>query len=259
MKSTRKYRSSGKSTKWKRLLFIVLSLFIGGLTWWGVSEGFQAGREWLAGTKWSNLENVEVRGLKRLPEHDIICAADVSPGMNLMEIEPDSIARQVAALPPVQRAQVFRRFPGRLVIRVVEREPIAGVGNGMLQLIDRDAVMFSPVYGGEVLDVPIITGDFKQNSNDRNLKTAFDFLRMIYDSYPVVYKEIGEVNYQDNKISLRLKRSGASVIVDDPCREEILNGLSTFLTQKIDELPVSIDYLDLRYPAMVIAGKESRF
>ena len=133
---------------------------------------------------------------------------------------------------------------------------IAGIGNGMLQLIDRDAVMFSPVYGGEILDLPIITGDFKKDCDDRNFKSAFKFLKMIYDYYPVVYKEIGEINYTDNKLSLRLKESGASVIVDDPCREEFLNGLSTFLAQKIDELPVSIDYLDLRYPAMVIAGKE---
>jgi len=241
--------------RWKRLVLLVPLIVLGAFIWWGILQASQAGRKWLAGTPWSLLERIEVRGLNRLPEHDIICAAKVKLGENLMEIETDSIAARVTVLEPVLETSVFRRFPRRLVIRVVEREPIAGIGNGNLQLIDEYGVTFLPVCGGEVLDLPIITGDFRQKTDTEGFRLAFNLLQNIIEEYPAIYNQLGEINCSKGKLSIRLKQGGALVMTNNPGCDEVLVALDTFLSQKNDELPAGIDYVNMLYPAMIITGK----
>ena len=62
---------------WKYVLLIILVGAFLKLAWWGGNEAWLAGERWLSGTSWAILKHVEVVGLSRLPEHDIIMAAAV--------------------------------------------------------------------------------------------------------------------------------------------------------------------------------------
>jgi len=254
MRSTRSIKKAGRRGRRGFLLPVVIILAVTAVGWWGGSKAWRAGTEWLASTSWALLDRIEVRGLMRLPEHDILTAAAVSEGANLMHLDLDSIASRVMELPGVKKADVFMRLPGRLVIRVEERAPIAGIGVGRLLLVDDEGAIFQPEFGGEVLDVPIITGDLKPEGSDPGLKAALKLICDIRTNYPEIYGQLGEINCRDGKLALRLRPAGALVRTDAPTDSRLLRNLQLFLQQKGAELSAATEYIDLRYPAMVITG-----
>jgi len=244
-------RGTGKRV-WKRLFLLVLILAAGGFTWWGGSAIWQAAVKWIAGTEWAVLKHVETTGQVRLPEADIINAAMVDPGANLMEINLDSVSARVMNISGIRRARAFRRLPGRLVIRVEERVPIAVYGNGELLLVDDEGATFPPVFGGEVLDLPVLTGDFKPE-HDRQ-ECLSHLIAEIKREYPQIYKHLGEINVNSDKLAFRLRQGGAFVIGMDTVDPVLLENLETFLSQKGADLPASIEYVDFRFQTMVITG-----
>ncbi|NNE92732.1 MAG: FtsQ-type POTRA domain-containing protein, partial [Verrucomicrobiales bacterium] len=60
-----------------------------------------------------------------LTESDIVRAARIRLGMNLMEINLVSVKERILELPMVETAAVTRELPDRLIIEVAERVPVA--------------------------------------------------------------------------------------------------------------------------------------
>ncbi|NQT33761.1 FtsQ-type POTRA domain-containing protein [bacterium] len=238
-----------RKRKWLARVVVVLTGVV--LICWSGSLGFSAGKKWISGTSWSILEQVEVSGLIRLPEHDILTVLNLKPGLNLMKLELDSISSKVMDVTGVKYARAVRRLPGRLVIKVEERVPIAAMGNGELILIDDEGIPFPPVYSGEVLDIPIITGKIQPVMSDSGYVSTYELLMNIKNNYTQIYDYLGEIMYKKGELKLRLRQGGALVgSVDD----DLLDDLELFLTQKGGELPAEMDYVDFRFPAMVITG-----
>lgn len=69
------------------------------------------------------LAEVEVTGLERLDEGDVLAAAGVQPGMSVLRIRLGAIEEQVGALPLVEHVEVQRVGPLGLRIDVVEAAP----------------------------------------------------------------------------------------------------------------------------------------
>ncbi len=246
-------RGAGKRG-WKRLFLLVLIFAAGGLAWWGGSSLWQAAALWIAGTEWAVLKQVETNGQVRLPEADIINAAMVDPGANLMEINLDSISVRVMNISGIRRARAFRRLPGRLVIRVEERVPIAVIGNGELLLVDDEGATFPPVFGGEVLDLPVLTGDLKPEHGNPGFHISYRLIAEIKREYPQIYQHLGEINVNGDKLAFRLRQGGALVMGMDAVDPVLLENLETFLSQNGTDLPASVEYVDFRFPTMVITG-----
>ncbi|MDP8239893.1 MAG: FtsQ-type POTRA domain-containing protein [Candidatus Hatepunaea meridiana] len=257
--TTRK-RYPRRSKRGKFILFTIVALLIGIGIWWGGSAICQVVGERIACSSLSVVERIEVVGLMRLPQHDILSAAGVNQGDNLMKLDYDSISARVMEIPGVRNAKAIRRLPRRLLIRVEERIPIAAVNAGELLLIDEEGVVFQPVYGGEVLDLPVLTGMIKpdkretSHSEESELTPDATMITKIRNNYPVIYQHLSEIQVIDDNIALRLRQGGALVKTDGMLKMETLDDLELFLTQKGAELPVSIEYVDLRFPTMIITG-----
>ena len=235
-----------------RLLIVSITVIVTVVAfWWGGSQLWQVGMRWLSGTSWAIMDRIEVKGLVRLPEHDIITAAAVPDSSNLLKLNLDSVSARVTKLPGIKGVRTVARLPGRLVIRVEERIPIAAVGIGELVLIDDQKAAFPPEYGGEVLDVPIITGKMKINRNDPDFDLASSIIIRIKEDYPSVYDHLSEMHLIDGTVEMRLRQGGALIKSIDM---ENLENLDLFLSQKGESLPTNIDYVDMRFPTMVITG-----
>ncbi|MCF7811758.1 FtsQ-type POTRA domain-containing protein [bacterium] len=260
-KSTKSPSDKRRGTKtgsnaWKYLLFVTAVVALLRIVYWGGSEAWQAGEKWLSGTSWAILKRVEVVGLSRLPEHDIIMVAAVKDSSNLMELDLDSISVRVTNLAGVRKARCYRRLPGRLIIDVDERFPVAALGDGDLMLVDEDGAVFPPVYCGEVLDVPVLTGKLKPIVNNKSFVSVHGLLISIRKDYPKIFDHLAEICTENDVLTLRLKSSAAEIITDGFIDKELLDNLEQFLAQKSDELPVNIDYIDMRFPSMVITGSD---
>ena len=210
---------------------------------------------WLSGTSYAALERIEVVGNNRLTALEIRRAAlpkQDSPG-SLSDIELDSVTARVERLPGVLTAHAFRRLPGRLVIQVEERLPVAAalVGNE-LNLMDEDGRTFKRGNPGEVLDLPLITGNFIKNG--RMLRAPLDLILKLRDDFPNIYEHLGEVRVGTKTTSIRLREGGAEVRAADIGDLQTLGNLELFLEQKGGELPADLRYVDMRFATMIVTG-----
>jgi len=85
---------------------------------WGYHEVFFENEEFI-------LKRLTIRTDGSLSETGLAEVANVSAGMNLMELDLDVIRERIEKLPHVEEASVFREMPDRLNIVVRERIPIA--------------------------------------------------------------------------------------------------------------------------------------
>ena len=67
---------------------------------------------------------ITVTGSQQTAEEDIVNATGITPGANIVRVDAARAARNVAALPWVERAHVERRFPGTVVVEVTERSAV---------------------------------------------------------------------------------------------------------------------------------------
>jgi cell division protein FtsQ len=91
---------------------------------------------------------VQVDGLATLPADVVQEAAGIGAGTPLLRVDVDGAEARVARLPQVASAEVTRDWPASVVITVVERVPVAVVGEpGQRFLVDAEGVLFDTVTG----------------------------------------------------------------------------------------------------------------
>jgi cell division septal protein FtsQ len=131
--------------------WVVLAALIGGAALWFAAPAV------LRHVEFFRVRRVEMQGLQYLDAAKVIAAARLSRTASVFD-DPDAIAQRVRALPGVSDAQVGRRLPGTLRIRLEEAEPVALTPKGdRLAMVDaRGAVLpFDPLASAPSLPVLI--------------------------------------------------------------------------------------------------------
>jgi len=213
--------------------------------------------DWLETSSWGKLQVIEVTGLERYPEVDILSVANIEAGSDLMSLSIDSIAERVTALPAVKCARVLRRLPGRLIIQVQERIPIAVLGNGEITLVDSEGIPFPIIGAGEVIDLPVISfSSLKKNCSlySTQFNQAIDLVGKITADFPVLFTYLSELVIGKDDVKIRLRNGGAEVKTNGIITEVNLRTLETFLKQQFCDLPTDLNYIDLSFDDLVVLG-----
>ncbi len=121
----------------------------------GVALSFD---QYTARTQHFVVSDIEVNGNQRIPWEDIVAASGVESGSPLLAVSTVAVRERLEALAWVKRAEAQPILPSRLVIHVVEFEPVAMVAAGELLLIDADGVLFDQVKAGDKHDLPLLSG-----------------------------------------------------------------------------------------------------
>lgn len=133
------------------------------------ASGYAAYR-WIAGGDLLRIGAIRFQGTSRSSEAELAALLPVKVGDSILSADVDAAERALARHPWVARAEVHRRLPAALEIRIAEREPRALVDLGGLYLVDREAQVFKRASPGDGLDLPLITGftrdDYVQRRND---------------------------------------------------------------------------------------------
>jgi cell division protein FtsQ len=91
---------------------------------------------------------VQVDGVRTLPADQVRETAGIAPGTPLLRVDVDAARARVARLPQVASVEVTRGWPHTVVVTVVERKPVAVVGEpGRRTLVDAEGVLFDTVSG----------------------------------------------------------------------------------------------------------------
>jgi cell division protein FtsQ len=94
------------------------------------------------------VRSVQVDGASTLPAALVREAAGIEDGRSLLRVDVDAARAAVAELPQVESVTVTRGWPSRVVITLVERTPLAVVGEaGRRSLVDARGVLFDSVTG----------------------------------------------------------------------------------------------------------------
>jgi cell division protein FtsQ len=90
--------------------------------------------------------NVQVQGVSRVAETDVVDAANIAAGTPLARLDTAAVAARVARIPAVGSVDVVRDWPRGVTIVIHERVPAAvrERGSGFV-LVDRTGVVFDQV------------------------------------------------------------------------------------------------------------------
>src|SRR5690606_33397279 len=95
----------------------------------------------LFGSRLLAVRQIEVTGLDRLAEAEVLAAADVAVGTPLARVDTDAVAARVAELRLVESVEVRRGWPSTLHLEVAERVPVLALAEeGGYLLVDREGV-----------------------------------------------------------------------------------------------------------------------
>jgi cell division septal protein FtsQ len=109
------------------------------------------------------LQHVQVEGARYLDAARVADVAGLHAGDDLFRLDLER-ARQTLLLDPrIARAEVSRRWPRDVGVRIVEREPVLLVRHGVPWEVDSSGVLLAPLARGVVADVPLLAGpDFSR-------------------------------------------------------------------------------------------------
>ena len=94
------------------------------------------------------VNSVQVDGVRSLPADQVRETAGIQPGTPLLRVDVDAARSRIARLPQVASVEVTRGWPHTVVVTVVERTPVAVVGEpGQRTLVDAHGVLFDTVTG----------------------------------------------------------------------------------------------------------------
>lgn len=77
-----------------------------------------------------DVDAVELAGAVRTARADALAAAGLDRPRQLVDLDPGTVSRRLERLPWVADASVTRRWPGTVVLRITEREPVAVLAAG---------------------------------------------------------------------------------------------------------------------------------
>ena len=146
------------------------------------------------------IQEISVRGLKELTEKDILASANIKPMQNILAVNTEAVARRISANQWVEHVYVGREFPGKLVLDVQERTPLALVKQSDdFYLMDAKGFVFKRLMKNDAVDLPIITGVRKQEKTTSPLiLSTLTFLQTVSRSEEYAYLgTISEISVDD--------------------------------------------------------------
>ena len=152
------------------------------------------------------VKEISVRGLKELTQKDILTSADIKSTQNILAVNKDAVIRRVCANQWVENVYVGRELPGKLVLEVKERTPLALVKQaGDFYLMDVKGFVFKKLSKGDEVDLPVITG-IADNEQIKSplLLSALNLLKTVSKSSEYSYLgAMSEINI-DNVFGISL-------------------------------------------------------
>ena len=135
------------------------------------------------------VKQISVSGLKRVQENQVLARAGFEAGANIFDIRLEEIREQVEQIEGVRYALVQRVLPDKVVINIVEREPV-GLGRirGEVYQFDTDGVILdSDIAIG--FSFPILDG-LRFDDTEYNLRKVETYRKVLEDLGQAALSEV---------------------------------------------------------------------
>jgi cell division septal protein FtsQ len=202
--------------------------------------------------------DVRIEGVRYLDAAKVAAIAGLKEGADLFDVDL-SRARQALLLDSrVAHAEVTRRLPRGIRVRVAEREPVLLVQHGVPWEIDAEGVLLSPLAGGVVADVPMLVGPrfdgvpagahVRGVGVDRGLA----WVRALSRQELQLAGRVSEIDVSDGRATSLMLLSGTRVVAPSwPPSTRRLSALRVVLAD-LDRKQMTADEVDVRFEHQVI-------
>ncbi len=208
------------------------------------------------------LRNIEVSGNRYVKEAEIVAAAELQPGMRLMEVDPDRVvARILERIKYLEGVSVGRSFPSTLMISVQERQPVAYLVDHRVYMVDRHGVILLKKPDMDLQNLPLISGlTVRKLLQDRQpLLDALGLIQKIKEVDDGLFHVISEIHLNVKRPpTIYLIRGGARVNLGNENYYQRLYLLSQLLRKSsiLSELD-RIKKIDLSFENRIILTRKS--
>jgi len=203
---------------------------------------------------------IEVEGNKYMETEEVYRIAGIPDQTNIFRIDTAEIRNRLTRDLRVAEVEVIRRFPGTVVIRLKERQPLAYVasGYGFIEL-DKQGVVLAAYKNLKHINVPMITGIRIDNGyvgdtiDNRVIQNALIYLAFLEES---TLNQLSEVNiksseqiyvYTTNSVQIRL---GSSERLAEKAK------LTHDILKEVSDKKLAVEYIDLNFASPVIKFKQ---
>lgn len=208
------------------------------------------------GTSYFEIRDIAVEGASEISREEILRLAGVAPGTNVINLDRESVRRQLLMHPMVKDAAVELKGLYSVRLRVTERVPMFYVKMGTAFLeISEDGVILSNTGMGE-RDLPIVTGiEFPDKDVGDSVAEHDGFVearRWVKQLGPGTLSDVSELNFASVQNPYLFLVSGEKVL---PKSLEDFKERHAFLRALLDNLKknnVEPEYLDMRAPSDIV-------
>lgn len=213
---------------------------------------------WLSTSPRFAVTRVEVRGAGRLAESELLAAAGVSPGQNLLRVNPEVVAARLEGLPGIRRVQVIRELPDRVTLVMEERQPftLASMG-GRLHWLDEGGALLAMEPRAVNPGLPLLSGlsaaelgSGRNPASDRAV-ASLGLLRTLLRSRSPLLPRLSEIDASRSDGWVFYTVEGTEIRLGSERWEEQLARLEGLLDQ-ISSRKEPAEYVDLRFKDLVV-------
>jgi cell division septal protein FtsQ len=214
-------------------------------------------------TTFLRLDRIDVTGLKKLTRDEILAAASVKTGDDLLGLKLPRIGEQLTKNPWIASVRVRRNFPHILAIDVTERQPIGIVSMGYLYYLDSNGEIFKPLHEGDALDYPVVTGLTEDDllrdpaGAKETVKGVLAILQQLQKARPngAAISEISELHYDKGfGYTLFTVEKGLPIRLGMDGFGDKLDRLAKVYGELQAQLP-ALEYIDLDYSDRIVIKK----
>jgi len=221
------------------LVTVFAGLFSGGHVSTAVAGLQSAGEGAMAGAGFT-VQSVALEGRNETAQREIARMLGIKRGDLMLYVDVDEARARIEALPWVKSAEVRRVWPDRIVVRIVERTPVAvWQRDGAKTVIDIDG---HPIAGEDPVrfaSLPLVVGEGAETAVASLLKLVATQPNL--KSRVKIAVRVGERRWNlqlDNAVEVRLPEEGAEAALAELVR----------LEREQNILARDITAIDLRYP-----------
>jgi cell division protein FtsQ len=201
-----------------------------------------------------NIADLQVQTDGSLSADTVLAAADLHKGTNIFLVNLGRAQARVEAIPQVKKAQITRQLPGRILIQVNERKPVAWIApergaltrqevtaSNLSYLIDANGLLLQPrKLMPQDYFLPIIRSysggprSDGQETGGEEIKAALDLLRAEQDSPLAARFQIQEIDLARHFGIEATDRNGLQVLFGLDDMDKQLKRLEVYL-QPLDQ------------------------
>lgn len=212
-------------------------------------------------------DDVTVEGNQYVSREEILNALGLpvsgasKVGANVFRVSLEQMRKRVETIAWVRSASVARAYPHRLVVHVVERDPIAFVNvGGAVKLMDADGVLLEKPDKG-TFAFPVVGGlDAAGNTSERRARLAVyqDFMHQMSDVAPSSGWLVSEVDLADADDVKAVLVQGRDTILVHFGHQDFAERFRDFLSliPEMRRTNARIDSVDLRYRNQVVVNPQ---